>query len=47
MTIIDIDIELGETNYHSIEARSALAQNGRDLSFGSEKSRLLETFFLI
>jgi hypothetical protein len=28
------------------EARSALAQNGRDLSFGNEKSRLLETFFL-
>ena len=29
------------------EARSALPQNGRDLLFVSEKSRLLETFFLI
>ena len=29
----------------TIEARSALAQNGRDLSFGSENSRLLETFY--
>ena len=33
--------------YHSyiIEARSALAQSGGDLSFGNKKSRLLETLF--